>query len=140
MGEGDFDKMILGRVEQLGLKGRLILTDFRQRHRKRDERARRFCHAFLRREFRQRHSRAISSGLPVIGTNSGGTPRIPRSGRRCRLLCEPKSADALAQGMLRMLSEPSYRQILGRQARAKALREYDMKKVFQRIESLVRPN
>lgn len=139
MGEGDFDKLILSRMEQLNLKGRVILTDFRKDIQNVMNALDVFVMPSYEENFGNVTLEAISSGLPVIGTNSGGTPEILDQGE-IGLLCEPRSADALAQGMMRLLSEPSYRQILGRQARAKALREYDMGKVFQRIESLVRPN
>jgi glycosyltransferase involved in cell wall biosynthesis len=78
---------------------------------------------------------ALASGLPTIGTNSGGTPEILDQGET-GLLCEPRSADALAQSMIKIL-QPSVAADLRQKARAKAERDYDMNRVFQRIESLV---
>ncbi len=139
LGEGDFDRQILERLRALDLQGRLILTDFR----KDIEAVMNALDVFVMPSYEENFGNvtleALASGLPIIGTNSGGTPEILDQGR-IGVLCEPRSSEALAQAMLRLSAEPSHRQTLASLAREKALREFDMGKVFSRVEALVRRN
>ncbi|NJL24944.1 MAG: glycosyltransferase family 4 protein [Calothrix sp. SM1_5_4] len=79
---------------------------------------------------------ALASGLPTIGTRSGGTPEILDNGHT-GLLCEPRSTTSLAAAMRSLLTDPDLRERLRERARAKALKEYAMERVFARIETLV---
>ena len=79
---------------------------------------------------------AMASGLPCIGTQSGGTPEMLAQGD-AGLLCQPRSTDSLAQAMTALLESSDLRQKLAQAARARALAEYDINKIFRRIQQLV---
>ena len=78
---------------------------------------------------------ALGSGLPTIGTDAGGTPEILSAGR-VGVLCAPRSAESLGDAMTALLDDPARAREFGARARAKALDEYAMDRVFARIRAL----
>ena len=62
---------------------------------------------------------AMASGLPVVGVQKGGVQDVVDHGRT-GLLVEPRNADALANGLLRLIEVPSLRHRMGVAARAEA--------------------
>lgn len=81
---------------------------------------------------------ALSSGLPCLSTNSGGSPEMLNFGN-AGILIEPRSSQSLADGLLKILEDPQLAARLARSARAHALENYDIKQVFSRLESLAFP-
>ena len=78
---------------------------------------------------------AMASGVPVIATDSGAPPEILRDGQY-GLLVKPKSADAIAKGVLHLLSHPEQMQQF-RQAGINFVRsQYSLNVVLQRILTL----
>ena len=134
--EGDFDRLIRRRVEELGLANRVILTEFR-----RDvEAVMNALDVFVMPSYEENFGNVLleglSSGLPCIGTDSGGTPEI-LSGGAVGELCQPRSAIDLARAVIRLLDDPAHARALGARARAKVEAEYEMGKVFARVRALV---
>jgi D-inositol-3-phosphate glycosyltransferase len=76
---------------------------------------------------------AMLSGLPCIGTDSGGTPEVLEDGR-VGLLAEPRSVESLARAIQTLAEKLVLRQDLGRKARASARSRFDLGKVMQRVE------
>lgn len=66
---------------------------------------------------------AMSSGLPLVGTNVGGIPEIIDDGVS-GLLVEPRRPDQLAAAYLRLLGDADLRTRLGAGARARVEREF----------------
>ena len=62
---------------------------------------------------------ALTSGLPVIGTNDGGTVSLIDH-ERTGLLVEPMNVEALAAALKRLLGEPGLARRLGEAAREEA--------------------
>jgi glycosyltransferase involved in cell wall biosynthesis len=79
---------------------------------------------------------AIASGLPCIGTSSGGTPEIIVDGVS-GLLVPPKDPRALARAVFKFIEDPDTRKQLGDKARKRAEERFDIKKVFIQIRSLI---
>lgn len=134
-GEGEFDARVRARVAELGLGDRVVLTPFR-----RDVPAvLNALDVFVMPSYEENFGNvlleALSSGLPAIGTDSGGTPEILSAGE-VGLLCQPRSAEDLARAMNVLLDEPARAADFARRARAKAESEYDMDVVFGRIRAL----
>ncbi|MBI5645857.1 MAG: glycosyltransferase family 4 protein [Ignavibacteriae bacterium] len=61
---------------------------------------------------------SMASGLPLVGTNVGGIPELIIPGES-GLLVEARDPRALADALIRVLTEPSLRESLGRGARAR---------------------
>lgn len=136
LGESDIDREVRRKMEELNLGNKVILTDFRTDIPDVMNALDVFCMPSYEENFANVLLEALASGLPSIGTNSGGTPEILSHGH-VGLLCEPRSARALAAAMDRLIRDKELRAGLSRGARSKALKEYDMKTVFARIETLV---
>jgi glycosyltransferase involved in cell wall biosynthesis len=77
---------------------------------------------------------AMATGLPVVATRVGGTPALVDD-RRTGLLVPPDNALALAQAILRLLEAPAIATEMGAQGRARALAEFGMDRMHERIDS-----
>jgi glycosyltransferase involved in cell wall biosynthesis len=135
LGEGDFDKLVRRRLSDLKLEEKVVLTDFRKDIPEVMNALDIFVMPSYEENFGNVLLESLASGKPTIGTNSGGTPEILDRGRT-GYLCEPQSSESLARAMRAML-DPRLAHDFAQKARAKALQEYDMKAVFNRIEALV---
>jgi len=85
---------------------------------------------------------AMASALPVVSTSVGGIPAALRNGA-LGVLVEPRDDAALSEGMRYLLNHPEERRAMGAGARAAALEEYgvermyrDYDEVYGRIRSL----
>jgi D-inositol-3-phosphate glycosyltransferase len=74
---------------------------------------------------------ALILGLPVIGTQSGGTPSVVRP-EETGMLVPPANPIALAEALNRMYSDPEQRAQLGRGAKALGP-SYNQNEIFRRI-------
>lgn len=135
LGEGDFDQLVRRRLRELSLEGKVVLTDFRKDIPEVMNALDVFVMPSYEENFANVLLEALASGLPTISTNSGGTPEILDKGIT-GLLCDPQSSSALAEAMIKALN-PDIAADLAKRARAKAESEYDMRRVFERIEALV---
>jgi glycosyltransferase involved in cell wall biosynthesis len=137
LGEEEFDRLILDRLRALSLTGVVMLTDFR----KDIPAVMNALDAFVMPSYEENFANvmleALASGLPCIGTRSGGTPELLDHGQ-AGLLCTPQSALSLSESMAQLLSDPGLNVRLRVHARERALNEYDMSLIFRRIEDLVR--
>jgi glycosyltransferase involved in cell wall biosynthesis len=76
---------------------------------------------------------AMATGLPVVGTRVGGTPGLVDD-HRTGLLVEPGNAPALAEAILRLIEAPAIATEMGGQGRARALAEFGMDRMLERID------
>ena len=67
---------------------------------------------------------AMASGLPIVGTNSGGTPELLDFGA-AGLLVPPKNEFALAEAIENLMSDKTLREELSRTASYNAITKYD---------------
>lgn len=75
---------------------------------------------------------AQASGLPVAASRTGGILSLIDDGKT-GLLVEPGNAEALAEALVRILSQPDLAASLGAQAREKAQREYGAEIMTEKI-------
>lgn len=80
---------------------------------------------------------SMSCGRPVVSTDVGG---IREALEGCGVLCKPRDARALAEGVLRLLRDDDLRVDMGRRARDRVLMNYttprsvdDYRKVYRRL-------
>jgi len=76
---------------------------------------------------------AMATGLPVVGTRVGGTPGLVDADRT-GLLVPPDNASALAEAILRLMEAPAMATEMGAQGRARALAEFGMDRMHERID------
>ncbi|MEW6057817.1 MAG: glycosyltransferase family 4 protein [Bdellovibrionota bacterium] len=74
---------------------------------------------------------ALILGLPIVGTNSGGTPSVARPDET-GILVPPRNADALASALGRLYGDLERRRELGKGARALGP-AFDREKIFTQI-------
>ncbi len=77
---------------------------------------------------------AMAMGLPVIGTDAGGTPEMLADG--AGELVPPKEADPLARKVIELLRAPDRRAALGEAARKKVVGVYSADAVTDRLEAI----
>ena len=80
---------------------------------------------------------AMSSGMAVVATTSGGTPEAIDDGET-GLLVPPKDPAALAQALRRLAEDDALRLRLGERAAAVARERFDLDRYVDRLESYYR--
>lgn len=135
LGESDIGREVAGRLNDLKLNGKVVLTDFRNDIPDVMNALDVFVMPSYEENFANVMLEALASGLASIGTDAGGTPEILSFGE-VGVLCEPRSHRSLASAMDGLIRNEGQRRRLGELARAKAVQEYEMTKVFERIEAL----
>jgi glycosyltransferase involved in cell wall biosynthesis len=78
---------------------------------------------------------AMATGLPVVATRVGGTPALVSEGQT-GLLVPPGDPAALAEAIVRLIGAPGRLEQLGNAARARALAEFGMSRMLDRIDDL----
>jgi glycosyltransferase involved in cell wall biosynthesis len=88
-----------------------------------------FVHASYHEAFSLAIIEAAMLARPIIATGVGGTPEI--ISQSCGILIEPKSPQAITDALRALLADKAKRQKLGKAAKAKALKDFDMQKIVQ---------
>lgn len=78
---------------------------------------------------------AMAAGMPIVSTPVGGIPDAVRDGID-GVLVPPGDAPALAHAIERLLSDDRLRESLGTSARARAIENYGVDQVVDRLESI----
>ncbi|MEO0337414.1 MAG: glycosyltransferase family 4 protein, partial [Pseudomonadota bacterium] len=94
-----------------------------------------FCMPSYEENFGNVMLEAMASGVSCVGTNSGGTPEMITEGHS-GILVSPKSAEALAGGLLRLIEDEELRKLTASHARGTALERFNMDEVFRSVENL----
>jgi len=76
-----------------------------------------------------------SSGLPVVGTNSGGTPEVITNGEN-GLLVPPKDEQKMAEAILRLLRSKEEAKKMGEKGRRKVLENFTLEIHAKKMENL----
>jgi len=74
---------------------------------------------------------AMSTGLAIVATRTGGLPQIVHDGQT-GLLVPPADAHQMAQACIRLLRDPGWARRLGRNARAMVCAQYDWLRIAER--------
>lgn len=81
---------------------------------------------------------AMASGVPVVATRVGGTPELIESGVS-GVLVPPGNAEALAQELVRVLTNPAQAEAIRRAARGRVEQEFSMSRMLAAHEALYNP-
>lgn len=77
---------------------------------------------------------AMSTGLPVVATRVGGLPGLVED-EGTGLLVPPNDAPALSQAILRLLETPDLASTMGARGRARALGEFSLERMAERVDT-----
>ena len=80
---------------------------------------------------------AMACSVPVVSTRVGGIPEAVDEGVT-GLLIEPRSAPALAAGLSALRDDPALRVRFGRAARERAMRDFGIDRMLDRMETVFR--
>jgi glycosyltransferase involved in cell wall biosynthesis len=78
---------------------------------------------------------AMATGLPVVATRIGGTPALVGD---AAVLVPPGDPAALAAALLELAGNPALATRLGAAARSRALAEFGMDRMLERVDTLYR--
>jgi len=133
-GEGPLRAELEARIRSLGLTDVVEMPGATRS----PEKVLKQCHIFVLASLSEACSNvvleAMATGLPVIATRVGGTPALVDD-RRTGLLVPPDDAPALAQAILRLLETPAMATEMGAQGRARALAEFGVDRMLERIDA-----
>lgn len=79
---------------------------------------------------------AMASGLPIIATNTGGTPEILKNGE-LGLLYPPGDIEAFSKNVIDLLDNPTKMIELGERAKKEALERYSHESESKLIEEII---
>ncbi len=134
-GEGPLRAELERRIQALGLSDTVRLPGATRE----PEAALRQCRIFVHPSLSEASSNvvleAMATGLPVVATTAGGTPALVQHGHS-GLLVAPGTPAALAAAVLSLVSDPSLAARLGAAARLRAVGEFGMDRMLQRLEAL----
>ena len=132
-GEGALRTDLEARIRTLGLTGRVEMRGATRE----PAQALQQCQIFVLASLSEASSNvvleAMATGLPVVGTRVGGLPGLVDD-NRTGLLVPPDDAPALAEAILRLVEAPDLRAEMGAQGRARALAEFGMDRLHERID------
>jgi glycosyltransferase involved in cell wall biosynthesis len=77
---------------------------------------------------------AMAAGLPVVATAAGGIPEVVRHGET-GILVAPAQSDALADAVIRLLSDPALARRFGESGRRRVLTDFALEAQAARIEA-----
>jgi glycosyltransferase involved in cell wall biosynthesis len=78
---------------------------------------------------------AMAAGLPVVATDVGGNREVVAH-RETGLLVPPRSPEALAAAMLRLVRDPATARRMGAAGRERVEKQFDLRRVVQTYERL----
>ncbi len=135
--ENSYERELKDKIDDLGIAGRVIWTGFREDV----PELLRLCDIFVLPSVDEPFGRvlveAMGVGKPVIGTNSGGVPEIIVDGET-GLLVPPKDAEALAEAIEQMLSDPLQAQQMGEAGLNRARDLFDADRVADQVQDVYR--
>ena len=79
---------------------------------------------------------AMSAGVPVVSTKSGGIPEYVVDGENGILVPE-RDAKSLGDALIKLLADEKLRQSMGKNARDYALEHYSDKKNIEKAEKIL---
>jgi glycosyltransferase involved in cell wall biosynthesis len=77
---------------------------------------------------------AMSYGIPVVSTATGGNPELLSGG--CGMMVPPRDPDGFAQAVVRVLSEPAFAARLVRSARARVEDDFAVERTVDQLHAL----
>ncbi|HSG72280.1 MAG TPA: glycosyltransferase family 4 protein [Planctomycetaceae bacterium] len=96
-----------------------------------------FCLPSLRQGLGTIMLQAMGQGRPVIATNTGGVASVVTN-RANGLIVPAEDVDALADGMIELLSKPDWARELGEAARLLVRREFGVERMLERTAEVYR--
>jgi glycosyltransferase involved in cell wall biosynthesis len=136
VGDGPLRAEVEALIEDLGMRGRIIITGFRDDAPEVLAAASLLAHSSRFEGMGRVISEAMLLGVPVAGTAVDGVVEAVESGRRGGLLSPPEEPEQLAAAMRRLLEDPALVEQLTTEGRTWAWARFDAREMVRQIESV----
>jgi len=135
IGDGAMKASLVQRVQDLGLKDRILFTGWREDI----PHLMAAMDVFLLSSRNEGQGRvlveAMAVGLPVVAMRSGGVGEVVEQGET-GLLVEPGDLPAASETLFSLLEDPAMRESLGKHGQERALERYSVDEMIRRLEIL----
>lgn len=133
IGDGEYRRHLQNEVKKLKLKNYVKFTGFVPDPVKYLTRFDLYVQPSLSESFGLAMVQAMSVGLPVIATNTGGIPEVITEGKT-GFLVKTKDPNALSDAILELLRHPSLAKKMGEMAQKDAKLRFDIKDMITELE------
>lgn len=133
MGDGTYKRKLLKEIDKLKIKPYVKFVGFMPDPKKYLTRFDLYVQPSLSESFGLAIVQAMSVGLPVIATNTGGIPEVVTEGKS-GLLVEPANPQALADAILDLLRHPQKARKMGEIAQKEARLKFNLKDMINELE------
>jgi len=134
-GRGNPRKDLVNLTKELGLEKKVVFTDFRSDISMMVSSFDMFISSSTNDPNPRSVLEAMSIGIPVIGTLSGGLPEMLDEGK-AGLLVEPDNVEEMSDAICKLLSDPDYAKKLGSIGRQRVKDHYTTKVHARNVEEV----
>jgi len=135
IGDGSFKRALVKEVKKMKMKDYVKFTGFIADVEKYLTRFDLYVQPSLSESFGLAIIQAMSVGLPVVATNTGGIPEVVTEGKS-GLLVEAASPEALAEAILKLLRDPQKARQMGEMAEKEAKLKFNLKDMMKELENV----
>ncbi len=135
IGDGYFKKNLSREIKEMKLAGKVKLSGFVKDIYGELEKTDIYVQPSLSESFGLAILQAMSVGLPVVATKTGGIPEVVTQGKT-GILVEPKNSKELSRGVLELLRDPQKAQKMGKMAAEDAEIKFSLKDMISEIETV----
>ena len=135
IGDGLYKRILLAEVKKLKIKDYVKFTGFVKEVEKYLTHFDLYVQPSLSESFGLAILQAMSVGLPVVATNTGGIPEVVTDGKS-GLLVEAANPGALSEAILFLLRNPKKAREMGKMAEKEAKLKFDLKDMIKELEKV----
>lgn len=135
VGEGDFKPELQRLVKKMKLQKFVSFTGFVKNIEEKMQDFDVYVQPSLSESFGLAIVQAMSLGLPIVATNTGGIPEVVTAGKS-GILVEPAKPEALAGGILELLRDKPKAKEMGKLAIEEAKIKFNLKEMTEEVEDV----
>lgn len=135
IGDGPYKSALMGLVQKKNLQKFVKFSGFQEDVIKNLKELDLYIQPSLSESFGQSIVQAMSVGLPVVATRSGGIPELVTEGKS-GLLVKPASPSELVSAILKLLRDKKLAQKMGEVARKESMVRFNLKDMIGDVEKL----
>ena len=135
VGEGPYRRVLEKQIRKMKLSSKIKLTGFIKEIEEKMTEFDIYVQPSLSESFGLAIIQAMSLGLPVVATNTGGIPEVVTTGKS-GILVEPANPEALAGGILTLLRDPKKAKAMGNLGREDVKIKFNLRDLIKETEQV----